>query len=197
VFRDDVLIDLSDRTEQTLGVVSAVHTHIATPPTGMRTSVSGVWQTCGMRVPLVILMLLAVLWLASEVAYPNVLRVAPTWWFSCVARKGGIFLDHSWYDPTYFHDVHNPPDYWSCGITRPSPSGGFPRKWLPEVHTWTTWPDQEDRGIVLPLWPLMLPFVVWVSLVCMRRRRMRGLCPCGYNARGLDVCPECGRDAKA
>jgi hypothetical protein len=50
--------------------------------------------------------------------------------------------------------------------------------------------------VQLPLWLVMLPFVVWFGVAYLRRRRRLtagGLCRCGYDARGLDVCPECGR----
>jgi hypothetical protein len=50
----------------------------------------------------------------------------------------------------------------------------------------------------IPLWCLMLPCAVWFAVALWRRRyRINILCPCGYDARGLDVCPECGRDVKA
>ena len=71
-------------------------------------------------------------------------------------------------------------------------SGGG-RVWLPN---WGIWPR---RGYIfeVPFWLLMVPCMGWLAIVWIRRRRKSVLCPCGYDARGLDVCPECGRDVKA
>jgi hypothetical protein len=52
----------------------------------------------------------------------------------------------------------------------------------------------SGRWISVPVWCFMVPFAAWFGVAYVRHRRQRrDFCPCGYDARGLDVCPECGR----
>jgi len=71
--------------------------------------------------------------------------------------------------------------------------------WLPEFRRYVA-PSKWKLEITIPIWLLMVPFAAWLAAAFVRRQRrirVAGLCPCGYDARGLDVCPECGRDAEA
>jgi hypothetical protein len=66
---------------------------------------------------------------------------------------------------------------------------------LPRVkrETWGPGGTGWSRDIVVPILCLALPLAAWLTLT---RKRGASLCPCGYDARGLDVCPECGREVQ-
>jgi hypothetical protein len=149
-----------------------------------------------MRVPFVMLVLLVGLWVWSEVGYPRLARrVMPgppvaARWFVIELTRGSIQL----YKAEYVNQGARPqPEEWRWSF-RASPR---PRRvWLPYLSTQAN----PLSGLSLPLWIPMAPVAAWFGMAFVRhRRRIRviDLCPCGYDARGLDVCPECGRAAKA
>jgi hypothetical protein len=79
---------------------------------------------------------------------------------------------------------------------------------LKDTVTFSPWrmlPEREHRLPMFPLWPGFaldtafygtLAFLLWSApgFVRKKRRRRRGLCVgCGYELKGMEKCPECGR----
>jgi hypothetical protein len=142
-----------------------------------------------MRAPLYILALIAALWIASEITRPGVERRGKSRLVSGAIDKGAVHLE-IWKvaGASDDHDVG-----WSF---TPNDTGSWSaRAWVPRYEHHSGRPGLSLLLFSIPLWPLMVPFAAWFGVAFVRhRRRIRiDLCPCGYDARGLDVCPECGR----
>lgn len=138
-----------------------------------------------MRAPLVVLIPLAALvalgalWVWSEVPKPALGRSAKSWSATGSIDKGAVHLEvlegGGWEVGWYFATPNNMQEE-------------LPRTWFPAYEH-----SASLRYFAIPIWLVMLPFAAWFAVAVVRRWRKRGLCPCGYDARGLDVCPECGR----
>lgn len=150
-----------------------------------------------MRAPLVILVLLAGLWMVSEVLHPRMSRmgIGPSGMTAYAVRLGAGAVSFA---RIHEEDPIDPVGYvrwnWSWGL--PGTPDRVHRRWLPTANIDTDLaPVFAWCSIDIPLWCTMLPVLAWLGVAYIRHHRKRALCPCGYDARGLDVCPECGRSA--
>ena len=146
-----------------------------------------------MRAPLVLLALLAALWVVSALASVHVrvvndLTVGRVLDFTMT--RGGVrlsFLNWDSRDAT-LRAESSVSARWAAV---------WPSWWPKFTHHKLLPPPSTSTKLFLPLWCLIIPVSAWFIVAVVRRHRTVALCPCGYDARGFDVCPECGRDVKA
>lgn len=130
------------------------------------------------RIPLVILVLLLALWGAATLARVSVLEISMgSGLFGVSLEAGAVWI--AWSEvPAEWNG-----DRVEWASRRPV--------WLPLLGSLV---GLEGWSLALPIWLLMLPVAAWLGVAHRRRRRRETVfCPCGYDARGLEVCPECGR----
>jgi hypothetical protein len=162
------------------------------------------------RLSLATLVVLVVVWVVSEIAAPHVTRSRHTptrggsrdTVLSAGISKGSIRVGQ--YTLVGDGPVNEPPVSLREFLSSPKPSEvheirwsvgidrfvwGETRKWTPQLL--------PIRYMVIPRWCLVAPIGAWFVVACLRRWRERLLCPCSYDPRGLDVCPECGREAQS
>ena len=149
-----------------------------------------------MRESLAILVLLAGLWVASEVVHPRLsrMRIGPNGMTAYSARLGAGTVSLA---RIHEEGPTDPGGYvrwnWSWGL--PGTHDRTFRRWLPRVIADTDQvPVFEWYSLHIPLWCPLLLVMACCGVGYVRHHRKQGLCPCGYDARGLVVCPECGRN---
>jgi hypothetical protein len=169
------------------------------PPVRTRgTSVSRAWYAARMRwASLVILVLLVVAWVWSEVSPGNRYWNLDKETFVRVGFARGQI--HASCRRTIVVELMLalglPTDDASGFAMGSLPLDPLSNRFLPWATAHESPGPYQDwiARFTIPIWWLMLPFGTWLAITWRRRRSRRSLCPCGYDARGLDVCPECGR----